>query len=289
MCSERILVRAGGETGQHVATIAAPLLIHDLPVTAWWPEDVPFQSRAFGRLRALSDRLVVDGASWSGDGLDRLRRLAKLVDRPDLAVSDFALVRQSRWREAIASTFDSPDLRPYLGALRRIEVTYAARRDGAGLPAYSNVVKPIYHVAWLASRLGLSVIEPLRPVRDAAHGPTGTRSGMLRQGRSRVEVVIRPKTETAAAPSGTTLSVSLDAVRRGVGLSVTVTAQARTVTVEARHGGHSAHRRVFQAQRRTEVDMLAEVIESLGRNRLAAETTRMAVALLDAESPEVNR
>ena len=46
-----------------------------------------------------------------------------------MAVSDFALVRQSRWREAIASIFDDPDFLPYLRSMRRIAVTYATHDE----------------------------------------------------------------------------------------------------------------------------------------------------------------
>ena len=50
----------------------------------------------------IADRLVVDGAGWSGDGLARLRQLARLYDEHErISIRDFALVRQSRWREAI--------------------------------------------------------------------------------------------------------------------------------------------------------------------------------------------
>ena len=48
---------------------------------------------------------------------------------------------------------------PLLRSVRRFTVTYAAPADGSG-PV--NVVKPIYHVAWLASRLGLAVFVRLR-------------------------------------------------------------------------------------------------------------------------------
>ena len=57
----------------------------------------------------MANRLVIDGSSWSGDGLERLRELAVADGALPLAVSDFALVRQSRWREAIASAFDVPE------------------------------------------------------------------------------------------------------------------------------------------------------------------------------------
>jgi glucose-6-phosphate dehydrogenase assembly protein OpcA len=45
--------------------------------------------------------------------------MAGLLDRTSIAISDFALARQSRWREAIASIFDDPDFLPYLRYIRR--------------------------------------------------------------------------------------------------------------------------------------------------------------------------
>ena len=42
-----------------------------------------------------------------------------------LAVSDFAMLRQSRWREAIASSFDRPELRTFLSGIELITVRYA--------------------------------------------------------------------------------------------------------------------------------------------------------------------
>ena len=284
-CSERIFVRAGGEGGRHLAAIVAPLLIHDLPVTVWWPGDIPFGSDPVRQLLELSDRIVVDGSSWSGDGLDRLRRMSGLLDEPNLAVSDFALIRQSRWREAIASTFDQPDLQPFLRSLRSIEITYATGVDG-GRPGPANLVKPLYHAAWLASRLGLKVRRPLSAhvpgtsAEGAGDARTDGLSGILALGRGRIDLSLRP--EISAMPRGTTLKVELESVRRNSRLRVAVTAQAETVIVDAWQDGRLLRHRPFLAPRRTEVDMLAEVIESIGRNRLSAEAIRMAVALLGA-------
>ena len=126
---------------------------------------------------AAADRLVVDGSTWNGDGLDRLRELADLVEASRLTVSDFALVRQSRWREAIASIFDDPEFLPYLRSLRRVAVTYGTH-DETGTVGFTNLVKPVYHVAWLASRLGLHVVKPLA----AIVGPA--KSGRAGSGRA---------------------------------------------------------------------------------------------------------
>ena len=150
-------------------------------MTVWWPGEPPLKSASALDLLADADRLVVDGSTWSGDGLERLRQMAELVEGTRLAVSDFALARQSRWREAIASIFDDPDFLPYLRSLRRIAVTYATH-DESGAAGSTNLVKPIYHVGWLASRLGPEGGQaarrgrPVRPARRAADGRAAGRS-----------------------------------------------------------------------------------------------------------------
>src|SRR3990172_13408610 len=135
-CAEFIDLVAGGETGRHVAAIVAPLLVHDLPVTLWWPGDPPLGSRQVLDVLDMADRLVVDGASWTGDGIGRLRALVAIVGDQELAggtlaVSAFALLRQSRWREAIASCFDRPELQPFLSGLTEVTVRYGAH-PGSG-------------------------------------------------------------------------------------------------------------------------------------------------------------
>jgi hypothetical protein len=271
-CAEFIALTAGGESGRHLAAIVAPLLIHDLPVTLWWPGDPPLAARQAIELLEMADRLVVDGSAWSGDGLDRLGALARILADRDLgegyvAVSDFAMLRQSRWREAIASSFDRPELRPFLGGVRSIAVRYAAH-PGAGAGG-TNVIKPLYHVAWLASRLGMVVVEPLHAVTGADDpadlGPPMT--GTLRSGRRRIPVGLVPV--ESPMPAGTTLAVELTARRRSGELDIGVSAETEAVIVRAALDGSSLPVRRFMAPRRTEVELLAETIESVGSDPVA--------------------
>jgi len=289
-CAEMIHVTAGGEAGRHVAAIVTPLLIHDLPVTIWWPDEPPLHLQATHEMLAAADRLVVDGSSWTGDGLDRIRELAVLADDGRLAVTDFALVRQSRWREAIASIFDDPEFLPYLRSLRRIAVTYATR-DETGTYGFTNLVKPVYHAAWLASRLGLQVVKPLaavvgpaksgsgRAVRSTGAVQTAGRglAATLSDGRAEVSVLIRPV--LSPMPAGTTLRVELLAERRGSELRADVTAEAETVHVRVWQDGVEALERHFRAPRLTEVDLLASAIEAGGRDPVAPGALRAAAAL----------
>ena len=292
ICAEMVFLTAGGEAGRHLAALVTPLVVHDLPVTVWWPSEPILKSPAVAELLAGVDRVVVDGSSWSGDGLDRLRALAELAATTRIAVSDFALDRQSRWREAIASIFDDPDFTPYLRSLRRVAVTYATH-DETGAPGSTNIVKPVYHVAWLASRLGLHVVKPLHvhsgPAGAAKRGRPGgaavtkphVGSGLaatLSDGRGEVAIVVRPI--SSPAPAGTTLRVELLAERRGSELRADVTAEQETVRVRVWQDGVEAVDRHFTAPRQNEVDLLAHAIEASGRDRVAADALATAAALV---------
>jgi glucose-6-phosphate dehydrogenase assembly protein OpcA len=270
-CSELVYLTCGGESGQHMAGLVTPLLIHDLPVTVWWPNEPRFESGASNELLNMADRILVDGSGWSGDGLTRLGSMCRLPGKYAIEIADFALLRQARWREAIASTFDRPSLLPYLGHLDRIEVHYAAR---SGTPGGSNVVRPLYHVAWLAARLGMTVTTPLAAGTEAWSGY----SAELRYGRRRVPVHLQPMDSTS--PAGTTLAVELHATRGRSQLWVEVTAYAEGVSVHASLDAKSMPERRFLAPRRREADLLAETIDTAGRDRLTGEVLTMSAHLL---------
>ena len=85
-CAETIYLTAGGEAGRHLDAIVAPLLIHDLPVTVWWPDEPAFGSEPANDLFAMADRLVVDGSGWRGTGLDQLRKMAALQERLPISI-----------------------------------------------------------------------------------------------------------------------------------------------------------------------------------------------------------
>jgi glucose-6-phosphate dehydrogenase-like protein OpcA len=270
-CSELVYLTCGGESGQHMAGIVAPLLIHDLPVTLWWPGEPHFESKSVRDWLTMADRVIVDGAGWSGDGLAGLVAMASLPERFQVEIADFALLRQARWREALASTFDRPALLPYLQHLDRIDITYAAV-DGA--PGAANVVKPLYHAAWLASRLGMAIVSPLRGGTKAWSGY----DALLRLGRRRVPVTLRPV--ESKAPRGTTLSVDLHARRNRSHLDVHVTAEAEGVVVKAALDHDSMPDRRFLAPRKRESDLLAETIEAPGRDHIAADVLAKAAELI---------
>ena len=273
--AETIYIRACGETGRHLASIIVPLLVHDLPVALWWPNDPPFDSHRAERLLPLADRLIIDGSAWSGNGLDILAQLAATAESRHLVAVDWALLRQSRWREAVASVYDLPDLRPHLGAVRRIDVDYAT--DHPGDPAgNTNVVRPLYHVAWLASRLGMTVHEPLR------RQPDGRRVATLRQRNHQVEVVLQPDGSELA--SGSTVRVVITSRIRGTDLVGEVTAGDRNVEVTVRDCGRDRIKRTYLAPRLNDVDLLSLSIQENAADPVSVQALAMVHRLLGAES-----
>jgi glucose-6-phosphate dehydrogenase assembly protein OpcA len=269
--AETIRVAAHGETGRHLASIIWPLLVHDLPVALWWPVDPDFGSHRAERLLPMADRLIVDGSAWSGNGLDALAQMAVAAERRRLVVADWALLRQARWREAVASVYDLPDLRPHLGAVRRIEVKYAAARRGD--PAGdTNVVRPLYHVAWLASRLGMTVVAPL------GREDGGRRVATLRQGDHDVEVVLRPAVSDLGP--GATVRVEISSSLRGVELIGRISGGDRSVEVSILDNGRERVRRSYLGPRLTSVDLLGRAVEEGAPDPVAVQALAAASRLL---------
>jgi glucose-6-phosphate dehydrogenase assembly protein OpcA len=273
--AETVHLTVRGEASHHLASVILPLLVHDLPVALWWPHDPQFVSRRADRLLPMAERLIVDGSSWSGDGLDRLANMASVVQRHELPVADFALMRQARWREALASVYDRPDLRPHLHAVSSITVEYSAAQAGdpRGL---TNVVRPVYHVAWLAARLGMTVVEPFARHAD------GRRLAALRQDDRAVAVALVPVSSDLGG--GSTVGVEIASAARGAALVGIVSAGDRTVDVVVRENDRERVRRSYLAPRLSDVELLGRAIEEEAPDRVAGETLAMARQLVASES-----
>ena len=132
VCTEEILLRLGGELSQHLASTVAPLLIHDLPVVLWWPDDVPFDSNVLRELVGTVERLFVDSGAFRGDGIERLVGMARCL-RSGVVVHDIAWMRLLLWRELLAGLFDHPLLQPELRSISAVRIDLA-RPGSAGPP-----------------------------------------------------------------------------------------------------------------------------------------------------------
>jgi glucose-6-phosphate dehydrogenase assembly protein OpcA len=133
---EIILLRMYGPLGQHADSVVAPLLVPDVPVVTWWPDEAPLSPRA-DALGAVAQRRVTDAAA-SEAPKDMLLTLAKAYQPGD---TDLSWARATSWRSLLAATLDQP---------------YPELIGGEVLAEPANPTADLI-AAWLGMRLGFEV------------------------------------------------------------------------------------------------------------------------------------
>ena len=248
-CTELLWIDASGEAGRHLSSMVPQLSLHDLPTLLWWDHTVDPSSQDLKELLRGVDRALFNGSDQRGAGINVVSDLVKVAASTGTALSDFSLIRQARWRDAVASAFDEPEIAPYLHSLTEIRATYSA---GSNSSAPVNIVKPTYHLAWLTSRLGATVITPL-------NNASGTWSGLISDAGQRIALKLEPVVD--AGHSGTTLALHLKGERRGSTLELTVRADGATTQVQATVNGTLVNERIFRAKRATDAELLSSALE----------------------------
>jgi glucose-6-phosphate dehydrogenase assembly protein OpcA len=148
---ETIVLRMYGPLGQHADSVVAPLLVPDVPVVTWWPDETP-DVPAKHPLGALAQRRVTDTAAgeWPRHTLTELSSAYQPGD------TDFAWTRATPWRSLLAATLDQPHPRVTAGQI-------AAEEDN---PTADLIA------AWLSLRLAV-------PVSRVTSGGPGITEAML--------------------------------------------------------------------------------------------------------------
>ena len=250
-CTELLWIDVGGPAAHHLASIVPPLSLHDLPTLLWWDAPVNAAESDVRQLLRGVDRVIIDGATQPNDGLATIRTLFAAAESAGVALTDFALLRQGRWRDSIATMFDEESAAPFLNAINKISIDYSR---GKGSSASINVVRPAYHVAWLASRLKASVKTPLH-----LSGGAGWRAELQDPLRHAISVELNPVDSVLGA--GTTIAVHIAADRRGDHFELEVRADSTSTRAIAKINGAVVHERTFQAPRWTEATLLSESLE----------------------------
>jgi glucose-6-phosphate dehydrogenase assembly protein OpcA len=260
MCTEEILIKTGGELSQHLSRVVVPLLIHDLPVVLWWPEDPPFGSRQFNEVVETADRLLVDSGQFREDGGRRLAGLATVVS-DGLAVTDIGWLRLNLWRELLAGLFDHPLLTPEFGHIRSVRI------DVARPTTTMRISKAAFYLGWLASRLEWEVAKPL--TRDG--DDDGLIHGAFRNGRREITIELRPARATldgTQRAAGSLVRVDVEATRPKATVRARITRQADHLLATADWNGAQVARRAGRLEPFDEVPFIAEALERPGLDRI---------------------
>jgi len=149
VCSE--LVRLDGPaTGDALASMAASLLLPDLPVFLLWTAPPDFERPVFKALRTLATPLVTDSTRFP----ETLDALGGVVAQDREVVTDLAWTKITGWREVVASIFDDPDHRDALGRLEHVAIDYVRGSD-----AQARLLG-----GWLVAGSGCDAVVTTRPV-----------------------------------------------------------------------------------------------------------------------------
>ena len=272
MCTEQILIRTGGELSQHLARVVTPLLIHDLPVVLWWPDDPPFGTRQFTEIVGTADRLLVDSGSFNEDGGKRLAGLATVVAN-GTSVTDIGWLRLNLWRELLAGMFDHPLLVQELDHIKSVRI------DVAKPTSTLRVSKAAFYLGWLASRLGWEVARPL--AKD--EGDDEYLHGAFRRGKREIEVELRPVRTTldgAQRAAGSLVRVDIEATRPRATVRARITRQSDHLLATADWNGAQVSRRAGRLEPFDETPFIAEALNSPGLDRIFEGSLIRAVRLV---------
>jgi glucose-6-phosphate dehydrogenase assembly protein OpcA len=251
-CTEQILLRTGGEIVEHLTGVIAPLLIHDLPVVLWWPDDPPIGSHPFRELAGMADRLLVDSGTFREDGARRLTALAAVVSEGRPTVHDIGWMRLRLWRELLAGLFDHPLLTAQLNHIKSLRIDISKPGDTF------RITKAASFAGWLAATLGWQVAESLS---RSDHGPA---TGLFRSGRRRIPVEIRPiapGNDRALRSPGSLVRVELDLTAGGHDIRARVTRQEDHLLATAEWDGAHIARRAGRLEPFGEAPYVAEALD----------------------------
>ncbi|HEY5489174.1 MAG TPA: glucose-6-phosphate dehydrogenase assembly protein OpcA [Candidatus Limnocylindrales bacterium] len=274
MCTEQILIKTGGELSQHLSRVVTPLLIHDLPVVLWWPDDPPFGTRQFNEIVATADRLLVDSGSFNEDGGKRLAGLATVVAN-GVSVTDVGWLRLNLWRELLAAMFDHPLL------IQELDHIKSVRIDVARPSSTLRVSKAAFYLGWLAARLGWEVERPLA----ASDAEDGYMHGAFRRGKREISVELRPVRTTldgGQRAAGSLVRVDLEAVRPRATVRARITRQADHLLATADWNGAQVSRRAGRLEPFDETPFIAEALDSPGLDRIFEGALIRAVRLVSS-------
>ena len=274
MCTEQILIKTGGELSQHLSRVVTPLLIHDLPVVLWWPDDPAFGLRHFADVVGTADRLLVDSGSFNEDGGKRLAGLATVVSE-GVSVTDIGWLRLTLWRELLAGLFDHPLLTRELEHIRSVRIDFARPTSTV------RVSKAAFYLGWLASRLSWEVARPLAHGR----GDEDMLRGAFRVGRREIAVELRPVRATldgSQRAAGSLVRVDIEATRAKSTVRARITRQADHLLATADWNGAQVSRRAGRLEPFDETPFIAEALERPGPDRNFEQALIRAVRLVSS-------
>jgi len=271
ICGEQITIEAAGAAVENVSTAVAPLLVADVPVFLWW-KDIPHgEDKLFDRLAATADRVVIDSAAFDRPHED-LQRLAEILSRGELSLSDLNWGRLTSWRSLVACFWDVADYRDSLARIERVRIEY----DPPDRAHESIAPKALLALCWIASCLGWDVAAE-------GHGleGRGARFTLRDKGGRAVEAVLSA-TDDVAGRDGWITSLTIETAAGDEFYVVLHLEERKLETGVRRREGAADVGRVLDYEARTEGERLSAELEILSRDVVYETSLALAARMLAA-------
>jgi glucose-6-phosphate dehydrogenase assembly protein OpcA len=176
ICCEQVEITASLSSLDDVPGIVLPLAVPDLPVILWCRSPRLFDTPAFPRIAAMSDKLIVDTGAF--DDLGHALDLVFSQLTAGRLIADLAWTRTTRWRESVSQIFGNADCLAALTRYTRAKVSYGAGR-----------LQPeaLYLAAWLGD--GLTRVGNATKV-ELVPGTGPAVSGVALEGAGACDVIV---------------------------------------------------------------------------------------------------
>jgi glucose-6-phosphate dehydrogenase assembly protein OpcA len=268
-CWEEIRLEGSRTVLQRVLSVAAQLVLPNLPAQVWWPGNPELEGPLFQRLVEIGDRLIVD----SGQFLNPLASLARYADRSNeehgtVGFVDLGWRRLEPWRLLTAQFFDEPSDRVFLNDVKSIEVGYEQPSDG--LP--SGLAAALLVVGWLASRLGWTPRQsaPAGKIRELVFDDGGR------------EILVRLRSYPMVESLARLVSLELRASHDGESALYALERRGGRVTTVAEVNGVRREAQVHLPTA-SQAELLQRELGGFGRDRIYEDALRVVRLLAGAE------
>jgi glucose-6-phosphate dehydrogenase assembly protein OpcA len=208
---ESITVDVSTANERQLASIAAPLLVPDLPDCLWWAADAAEGGPLFSELVEIADRLIVDSAV-SLHAAGAMRTLLDWARAPGVraALSDFAWARLTPWRRLTTQFFDVPAALPILDLIDEAILTY-----GNSPHQSSGFTSALLYAGWLGSRLNWRTPGELLPLRGEKNVWRATLRAGSAGNQREVTLTLRPTARPLAASTLLDVRLAADGGKAG--------------------------------------------------------------------------
>ena len=149
ICCELIILETGSDGAKHLSGTLLPLILSDLPVFLYSPDNLVLNSPHFEPLKKSIERVILNAPDIF-DSLDSVYQYMDSVIKTSeySKISDLEWSRLTPWREALARLFDGKEGEQKLNTISGINI----HTGGAG---YSST--GLFLAGWLASQLQWNV------------------------------------------------------------------------------------------------------------------------------------